>query len=87
MDDDDEVVENDGPDDIRFKPSRGPDFSMPDTHDPELAPQLTQLRRSLENMQGNHEQVADLDEAVREAAAALDDKLYRHASAPQYAAL
>jgi hypothetical protein len=60
---------------------------MLDTPDDELAPLLEQLRRSLESMQGNHEQVAGINEAMGEAQAALDDVLFRHASARQYAAL
>lgn len=78
----------DGPEDIGLKPSRAADVSIahvPD--DAELAPLLEQLRRSLENMQGNHEQVAGMEEAFRDTQAALDDVLFQHASAQQYAAL
>jgi hypothetical protein len=60
---------------------------MLDTPDDELASLLEQLRRSLESMQGNHEQVAGINEAMSKAQAALDDVLFRHASARQYAAL
>lgn len=84
---DDDAAENDGPDDIGLKRTRAANVSIPDGADPELTPLLEQLRRSLENMQGNHEQVAGLDEAMRDAGAALDGVLYRRASAPQYAAL
>ncbi|KAF2689192.1 hypothetical protein K458DRAFT_357757 [Lentithecium fluviatile CBS 122367] len=80
-------IQNDGPDDIGLKRSTVPDISLLDTPDPELAPLLEQLRRSLESMQGNYEQVAGIDEARRRAAAALDGVLFRHASARQYAAL
>jgi hypothetical protein len=48
---------------------------------------LEQLRRNLENMQGNHAQVEGLDEAMGNAQAALDDVLFRNASAAQYAGL
>ena len=48
---------------------------------------LEQLQRSLENMQGNHAQVEGIDEAIIDAQAALDDVLFRHTSAQQYAAL
>ena len=60
---------------------------MVDTPDPELAPLVEQLRRSLENMQGNHEQVAGIDEAMRDAQTALDEVLFKQASAQQYDAL
>lgn len=48
---------------------------------------LEQLRLSLKNMQGNHAQVEGLDTAVSDAQAALDDILFRHASAAQYTKL
>lgn len=80
-------AQNDGPDDVSLKRSRTADVSMLEDPDPELAPLLEQLRRSLESMQGNHEQVAGISEAMRNAEAALDDVLFRHASARQYAAL
>jgi hypothetical protein len=38
-------------------------------------------------MQGNHTQVEGLDTAMRDAQAALDHVLFKHASAVQYAAL
>jgi hypothetical protein len=63
------------------------DTAMLDAPDSALAPVLEQLRRSLENMQGTHAQVGGVDEAMQDAQAALDEVLFRHASAPQYAAL
>lgn len=57
---------------------------MPDA---ELAPIVDQLRRILENMQGNHAQVNGIEEAMTRAQTALDDVLFGHASARQYAAL
>lgn len=60
---------------------------MLDTPDSKLAPLLERLRRNLETMQGNHAQVDGIDEAVREARVALDDVLFKHASAQQYDAL
>lgn len=53
----------------------------------ELAPILEQLRRSLENMQGNHMQVEGVDGAMTDAQTALDDVLFRHGSSQQYGAL
>jgi hypothetical protein len=38
-------------------------------------------------MQGNHAHVEGLDGAMRDAQVALDDVLFRHASAQQYATL
>lgn len=87
LDDEDKpTMDGDGPDDIGLKPSERVDASSLDAPDNELAPVLEQLRRSLENMQGNHAQVQGLDTAMGEARAALDDMLFRHASATQYAA-
>lgn len=63
------------------------DTTLLDAPDDELASVLEQLRRSLENMQGNHAQVDGIDGAMRDAQAALDDVLFRHASAQQYATL
>ncbi|CAO2651038.1 Nn.00g093350.m01.CDS01 [Neocucurbitaria sp. VM-36] len=80
-------IHNDGPDDINLKRSEPVDLSLLEAPGAELAPVLAQLRRSLENMQGNHAQVEGIDEAMKDAQAALDDVLYRHASAQQYAAL
>ncbi|KAF2639246.1 hypothetical protein P280DRAFT_56687 [Massarina eburnea CBS 473.64] len=86
----DAETEGDGPDSIGLRPSRGTDTTSladVDSPDVELAPLLEQLRRSLESLQGNHEQVAGIDEALLNATAALDEVLFRHARAPQYAAL
>jgi hypothetical protein len=63
------------------------DTALLDAPDAELAPVLDQLQRSLENMQGNHVHVDGIDGALKEAQAALDDVLFRHASAQQYATL
>jgi uncharacterized membrane protein YdfJ with MMPL/SSD domain len=60
------------------------DLSLLDAPDDDLTSVLEQLRRSLENMQGNHVQVEGLDEAMGGARAALDDILFRHANAAQY---
>nr|GFD56952.1 hypothetical protein [Tanacetum cinerariifolium] len=86
-DNDDVFVNGDGPDDIRLRPRVAVDTLVLDTPDAELAPILEQLRRSLENMQGNHAQVEGIDEAMAHAQTALDNVLFRHASAQQYAAL
>ncbi|KAH7392656.1 CENP-Q, a CENPA-CAD centromere complex subunit-domain-containing protein [Pyrenochaeta sp. MPI-SDFR-AT-0127] len=80
-------IQQDGPDAISLKQSKPADFSLLAEPDAELASVLEQLRRSLDNMQGNHTQVEGIDEAMRNAQAALDDVLFRHASAQQYAAL
>ncbi|KAF3046087.1 hypothetical protein E8E12_010964 [Didymella heteroderae] len=77
----------DGPDDVRLRPATAVDTSALDAPDAELAPILEQLRRSLENMQGNHAQVEGIDNAVTRAQTALDNVLFSHASAQQYAAL
>jgi hypothetical protein len=77
----------DGPDDIRLKRSEPVAFSLLDAPDDDLAPVLGQLRRSLESMQSNHTQVEGLDATMRDAQAALDDMLFRHAGAAQYASL
>ncbi|KAH9875278.1 hypothetical protein J1614_004769 [Plenodomus biglobosus] len=77
----------DGAEDINLKQSTPIDLSLLKTPDAELAPVLAQLRRSLENMQGNYAQVEGIDEAVSHAQAALDDVLFRHASALRYASL
>jgi hypothetical protein len=81
------AINGDGPDDIGLKQSDPVDLSLLDAPDDDLAPVLEQLRRSLENMQGNHTQVEGLDEAMGNAQAALDDILFRNASAAQYAGL
>ena len=84
---DDLSTDGDSPDDIRLRPATTVDTSVLDAPDAELAPILEQLRRSLENMQGNHAQIEGIDEAMAHAQTALDDVLFRHASAQQYAAL
>jgi hypothetical protein len=81
------AIHGDGPDDIGFKQAAPADTALLDTTDDELAPVLAQLQRSLDNLQGNHAHVDGVNGAIREAQAALDDVLYRHASAQQYAAL
>ncbi|KAF1951088.1 hypothetical protein CC80DRAFT_454828 [Byssothecium circinans] len=85
----DDETGGDGPADIGLKQTKVEDASLVDldSPDPELAPLVEQLRRSLENMQGNHEQVAGIDEAMLDARGALDELLFRHAGAVQYAAL
>lgn len=78
-------MEGDGPDDIGLKHSSAADVAILDTPDADLAPLLKQLTRSLESLQGNHEQVAGIDAGLRNAQVALDDVLFKHASAEQYA--
>jgi len=63
------------------------DTSMIDAPDAEIAPLVEQLRRSLGYMQGNQAQVDGIDEAMRDAHVALDDVLFKHASAQQYGTL
>jgi hypothetical protein len=70
-----------------LKPSQPVDLALLETPDDDLAPVLEQLRRSLENMQGNHAQVEGLDVEMGDAQAALDEILFRNASAAQYAGL
>ena len=84
---DEEEVEGDGPDDIGLRRSGTVDVSMVDSADSELAPVLEQLRRSLENLQGNHEQMLGVSAGVTRAQTALDNVLFKHASAQEYAAL
>jgi hypothetical protein len=74
-------------DDIGLRRSTPIEASTLDAPDTELAPLLDRLRRNLETMQGNHVQVEGIDEALREAQAALDDMVFKHASAQQYDAL
>jgi hypothetical protein len=81
------TVQGDGPDDIGLRQSDPADATLLDAPDDELAPVLEQLQRSLENMQGNHAHVDGINAALKEAQAALDDVLFRHASAQQYASL
>ncbi|KAF2114684.1 CENP-Q, a CENPA-CAD centromere complex subunit-domain-containing protein [Lophiotrema nucula] len=82
-------VTRDRPEDIGLKKSATKDASWLDVpeDDPQLGDLLEQLRRSLETMQGNHAQVDGIDEAMRFAQVALDDILFKHASARQYDAL
>ena len=60
---------------------------MLDAPESELARHVEQLGRSLEDMQGNHEQVAGMEEGIRDTQVALDEVLFKHASAEQYAGL
>lgn len=78
---------DDGPSDIQLKSAAAMDASTLDAPDAELAPILDQLRRSLENMQGNHAQVAGIDQAMTDAQTALDDVLFKYASAQHYSTL
>lgn len=81
------TIDGDSPDDIRLQPAVAGIASALDAPNAELVPILEQLRRSLENMQGNHAQVEGIDEAMTHAQSALDDVLFRHTSVQQYAAL
>ncbi|KAH7075852.1 CENP-Q, a CENPA-CAD centromere complex subunit-domain-containing protein [Paraphoma chrysanthemicola] len=83
----DTAMHSDGPDDIGLRHPVPVETALLDAPDDELAPVLEQLRRSLENMQGNHAQVDGIDGAMRDAQAALDDVLFRHTSTQQYATL
>jgi hypothetical protein len=87
LDSDKATIDGDGPDDIGLRRSAPADTALLDAPDVELAVVLEQLQRSLENMQGNHAHVDGINSAMGEAHAALDDVLFRHASAQQYAAL
>jgi hypothetical protein len=80
-------MHNDEPDGIGLRQSVRAGTVLLDTPDDELASVFEQLRRSLENLQSNHTHVDGINGAIREAHAALDNVLYRHASAQQYAAL
>ena len=80
-------VTGDGPGDIGWKQGKVVDVSMIDTPDSDLAPHVEQLGKSLESMQGNHEQVGGIDVGMGNAQVALDEMLFKHASAEQYAAL
>ena len=79
--------DSDGADEIRLQPAATKDTTALDAPDAELAPILNQLRRSLGNMQGNHEQLDSIGLYMTDAQSALDDVLYRHSSALQYATL
>lgn len=87
QDEDDGPTQDEGADDLLLKQPEKVDMRLLETDDEELAPLLEQLRRSLENLQNNHAQVEDIDEAMKDAHAALDDVLFRHATTQQYAAL
>jgi hypothetical protein len=79
--------DGDDADEIRLKQATTKDTTALDAPDAELAPILNQLRRSLGNMQGNHEQLDSIGLYMTDAQSALDDVLYRHSSALQYATL
>ncbi|KAF5853866.1 hypothetical protein GGP41_006628 [Bipolaris sorokiniana] len=81
------AIDGDRPEDIGLKPRSSVDLSSLDSPDSDLGPVLEQLKRSLKNMQNNHIQVEGLDTAIGNAQAALDDVLFRHANAAQYANL
>ncbi|USP80921.1 glycoside hydrolase family 93 protein [Curvularia clavata] len=79
------AINGDFPEDIGLKRSEQADLSSLDSPDDQLSPVLEQLRRSLKNMQSNHTQLEGLGTAIGNAQAALDDVLFRHANAAQYA--
>jgi len=82
--------DGDGPEGIGLKPLRTSDEALntlESVADVELAPLLKQLRRSLENLQGNHAQVLGIEVGMARAQAALDSALFKHTSAQQYSAL
>jgi hypothetical protein len=81
------AIPGDGPDDIGLGRSVSVDTALLDAPDAELAPVLEQLQRSLENMRGNHVHVDGINGALKEAQAAVDNVLFRNASAQQYATL
>ena len=80
-------VDSDGADEIRLQPAATKDTTALDAPDAELAPILNQLRRSLENMQGNHEQLDSIGLSMTDAQSALDDVLFRYSSVLQHATL
>jgi hypothetical protein len=84
-----DVIKGDGDreDEIRLQPATTKDTTALDAPDAELAPILNQLRRSLENMQGNHEQLDSIGLSMTDAQSALDDVLFKHSSVMQYATL
>lgn len=86
-DSDNDETPDDLPEDIGLKQSEHVEPALLDTADEELAPILEQLRRSLKHIQGNHMQLEGVDETMRNAQIALDDVLFRHTSAQQYAAI
>ncbi|ORY11638.1 CENP-Q, a CENPA-CAD centromere complex subunit-domain-containing protein [Clohesyomyces aquaticus] len=77
-------IDGDGPEDIGLKKFAPIDTDVLDAPDADLAPVLDQLRRSLESIQGNRMQVEGISEAMQDAEAALDDVLFKHATAQQY---
>lgn len=79
--------DGDGADEIRLRPATTKDTTALDAPDAELAPILNQLRRSLENMQGNHEQLDSIGLSMTDAQLALDDVLFRQSSVLQHATL
>lgn len=79
--------DSDGADEIRLQPAATKDTTALDAPDAELAPILNQLRRSLENMQGNHEQLDSIGLSMTDAQSALDDVLFRYSSVLQHATL
>lgn len=81
------TIYGDSPDDIGLRRSAPTHAASLDAADDDLNPMLEQLQRSLETMQGNHAHVAGIDTAIEGAQAALDDVLFRHTSAQQYAAM
>ncbi|KAF2463461.1 uncharacterized protein BDR25DRAFT_245676 [Lindgomyces ingoldianus] len=80
-------MDGDGPEDIGLKKAAPVDTAMLDAPGPDIAPLIGQLRRSLESLQDNHEQVEGIHEAMQNVQAALDGFLFKHASSPQYDAL
>ncbi|KAF1997927.1 hypothetical protein P154DRAFT_547164 [Amniculicola lignicola CBS 123094] len=80
-------INGDGPDDIGMRNKEPADTALFDTPDDDLGPLLEQLRRSLLSLQGSHDQVDGIDEAMHGAQAALDNLLFKHTSAQQYDAL
>ena len=79
--------DSDGADEIRLQPAATKDTTALDAPDAELAPILNQLRRSLENMQRNHEQLDSIGLSMTDAQSALDDVLFKYGSVLQYATL
>ena len=79
--------DSDGADEIRLQPAATKDTTALDAPDAELATILNQLRRSLENMQGNHEQLDSIGLSMTDAQSALDDVLFRYSSVLQHATL
>jgi hypothetical protein len=68
------------PEDIGLKVSKPRDLHLDDNTDPDLAPVLEQLRRSLESMQGNHVQVEGIEETIRNTRMALGGVLSKRSS-------